>query len=144
MVMDGDRVHFLCNEVSRCCVGSGHATIQSAGSGEKWGALSPVCPGGPRVCDDRTPTVSPKPSSQMPGSYCFSPFGCPAKGMEHRQIPSLETQQSLHLVSHRHRSTFLWHQLWKIPIILYISFILPIRNISLSKHLIYWVDIEYW
>lgn len=43
------------------------------------GALSPVCPGGSHVCVDRTPAASPKPSSQMPGSYCFSPFGCPAR-----------------------------------------------------------------
>lgn len=97
MVMDGDWAHFLCSEVSRCCVGSGDATVQSAGSEGKCEALSPVCPAGRRVCDDRTPAVSPEPSSQRPGSYCFSPFGCPAKGMKHRQITSLETQQSLHL-----------------------------------------------
>lgn len=100
MVMDGDWAHFLCSEVSRCCVGSGDATVQSAGSEGKCEALSPVCPAGRRVCDDRTPAVSPEPSSQRPGSYCFSPFGCPAKGMKHRQITSLETQQSLHLISH--------------------------------------------
>lgn len=46
------------------------------------GALSPVCPVGRRVCDDRSPVASPEPSSQRPGSYCFSPFGCPAKGMK--------------------------------------------------------------
>lgn len=82
MVMDGDQVHFLpLWEVSRCCIGTGRTTAQSAGSGGgKRGTLSPVCPGGPHVYDGRTPAVSPKPSSQTPGSYCFSPFGCPARG----------------------------------------------------------------
>lgn len=61
----------------------GCRTAQSAGSGGKVRrgcALSPVCPGGSHVYDGRTPAASPKPSSQMPGSYCFSPFGCPARG----------------------------------------------------------------
>lgn len=79
------------------------ATVQSAGSEGKCEALSPVCPAGRRVCDGRSPAASPEPSSQRPGSYCFSPFGCPAKGMKHRQIPSLETRQSLRLISHAHR-----------------------------------------
>lgn len=42
--------------------------------------ISPVCPGGPHVCAGRNPAESPTPSSQTPGSYCFSPFGCPARG----------------------------------------------------------------
>lgn len=76
MVMDGDQVHFLCKRWADAVL----ELVQSAGSEGKCGALSPVCPGGPHVCDDRTPAASPKPSSQTPGSYCFSPFGCPARG----------------------------------------------------------------
>lgn len=81
MLMDGDQVHSL------------PLRGASPGPGLQREALSPVCPGGHRVCGDRTPAASPKPSSQKPGSYCFSPFGCPARGRD--------TDRYLHW---RHRS----------------------------------------
>lgn len=56
------------------------SSVQVEEVGESVGPLSPVCPGGPRVCAGRNPAESPTPSSQTPGSYCFSPFGCPARG----------------------------------------------------------------
>lgn len=92
MVMDGDQVNFFffflpLPGVSICCIARPHnSTVcrlwgkeQNGGEG-RGGALSPVCPEDPHVYDGMTQAVSPKPSSQMPGSYCFSPFGCPARG----------------------------------------------------------------
>lgn len=85
----------------------GHTTAQSEGSGGKCegerrgGALSPVCPEDPHVYDGRTPAVSPKPSSQMPGSYCFSPFGCPARGWNTDRY--LHWGHSNHSISFPHR-----------------------------------------
>lgn len=73
-------------------------TAQSAGSREKCGALSPACSGGCHFYDGRTPAVSPKPSSQMPGSYCFSPFGCPARGWN--------TDRYLHWGHSNHSTSF--------------------------------------
>lgn len=69
------------------------APISGGGKVLRGGTFSPVCPADPHVYGDRTPAESPKPSSQMPGSYCFSPFGCPARE-ESRQISSLGTEQS--------------------------------------------------
>lgn len=89
MVMDGDQVHFLpLWEMSRCFIGRQQNRPYCRLKGwwlikvRRGGALSPVCPGCSRVYDGRTPAVSPKPSSQTPGSYCFSPFGCPARGRD--------------------------------------------------------------
>lgn len=77
-----------------------------AQGGRKCGALSPVCPGGRHVYDDRTPAVSPMPSSQMPGSYCFSPFGCPARGWNTDRY--LHWGHSNHSISFPDTETSLW------------------------------------
>lgn len=82
MVMDGDRVHNLplWEATGRCGGNRPYNSPACRFRGESVGPLSPVCPGGPHVCAGRSPAESPTPSSQTPGSYCFSPFGCPARG----------------------------------------------------------------
>lgn len=81
MVMEIGFTICLCERRLDAVVETGRTTVQCAGSGgESVGPLSPVCPGGPHVCAGRSPAEFPTPSSQTPGSYCFSPFGCPARG----------------------------------------------------------------
>lgn len=71
----------LCKRWADAAVEGGRTTVQRAGwGGKSEGPLSPVSPGGPHVCAGTSPAESPTPSSQRPGSYCFSPFGCPARG----------------------------------------------------------------
>lgn len=85
MVRDGNQIHFLpLSEVSRDCTGRPHNNPvhrpREESAEGRGGDLIPVSPEDLHVYDDRTPAMSPKPSSQKPGSYCFSPFGCPARG----------------------------------------------------------------
>lgn len=49
-------------------------------SGGRSKNLSPAYHGGPHACVDKSPGESPEPASRRPGNYCFSPFGCPARG----------------------------------------------------------------
>lgn len=65
--------------------------VEGGSKVQRGGTLSPVFPEDPRVYGGRTPAASPKPSSRMPGNYCFSPFGCPARE-EKGQISSLGTK----------------------------------------------------
>lgn len=92
------------------------AAVQSDAAEEGGGgALSPVCPAGRRVCDGTTPAVSPEPSSQRPGSYCFSPFGCPAKGMEETDTFTGDTAiTASHLTHMRQRVCWDKHTLFRL------------------------------
>ena len=101
MVMDGDQVHSLpLWEVSRCCIGTGcnHGLVCGLGGGGEWCA-QPCLPRGPPCLRRQDPSSVSKAIFTNAWKLLLLSLRLSCEGMKHRQIPSLGTQQSQHLIS---------------------------------------------
>lgn len=98
--MDGDQVHFPpLWEVSRCCVGRPHNSPGFRLRGVEVWCAQPCLPRGPPCLRRQDPSSVSKAIFTNAWKLLLLSLRLSCEGMKHRQIPSLGTQQSQHLIS---------------------------------------------